>query len=251
MDAGTQIIVLSGLRGGAGTTSLAAMLSDSLCQLEQTVLAIDLNPSDLLRLHFNIDYGAVNGWAYSTYKEQPWAEHIYKIASGLWVLPYGYQGLRLQNNAPPTSELAEQFWRGEAGEGLIQHGKNKLDWIIIDAPICCDNYLNYLAPNRYQHFLVAPADIAAHILLGQQTLAHNRKIVINQRDPTNQLSESIVLDWMLRYEAQILPIHFPKDNHIQEALAHKMPASRYFPDSEAAKTAKSLAIWCLSQRRSV
>ncbi|QEY57671.1 AAA family ATPase [Pseudomonas sp. C27(2019)] len=47
-------VTVVGLRGGVGATSIAAMLADALSLMGESVLLIDLNPSDLLRLYFNI-----------------------------------------------------------------------------------------------------------------------------------------------------------------------------------------------------
>src|SRR5690625_4158462 len=52
----TYFIALSGLRGGVGTTSMVALLEDALWAHGEAVLVVDLNPADVLRLHFNIPY---------------------------------------------------------------------------------------------------------------------------------------------------------------------------------------------------
>ena len=57
------ILGLQGIRGGVGTTSIAAALGWSLQVLGESVLVIDACPDNLLRMSFNVDYDVSDGWA--------------------------------------------------------------------------------------------------------------------------------------------------------------------------------------------
>lgn len=243
-------ITLSGLRGGAGTTSLAAMLADTLRLLDQSVLVVDLNPSDLLRLHFNIPYDDLNGWAFGEENGSGWQQHTYKIDQGLWVLPYGRRGLisiNSQNSVVNGSSVWGAITALQHLTRSYNHSQKAPTWVVFDVPIEVENYAALHRASDI-HFLVSPPDIASHILLGQHQLLDNTKILINGLNTTQQLNEAVVLDWGMRYREQLAPVQLYQDSHIHEALAHKMPASSYFPDSSAAQSMHSLAMWCLTQR---
>lgn len=55
------ILGLQGIRGGVGTTSIAAALAWSLQLLGENVLVIDTSPDNLLRLSFNVDFSHRDG----------------------------------------------------------------------------------------------------------------------------------------------------------------------------------------------
>lgn len=241
-------IMLSGLRGGVGTTSLAAMLADSLRLLGESVLVIDLNLSDLLRLHFNVPYGDLNGWAFAQQQGSDWQQQTYQIDNNLWLLPYGRHGLASLGVAATTVK-AEEFWVGDGVLSTIAGSESPPAWIIFDAPVAVESYAA-LRQHSDIHLLVSQADIASHILLGQYPLDRhpNTKVMINGLNPAQSLYEAVVLDWDIRYAQQLIPVRLHQDAHIHEALAHKMPASTYFPESAAAQDMMSLAMWCLTQR---
>ena len=241
-----KIIMCSGLRGGAGTTSLVAMLADALQRLGHSVLAIDLNPQDLLRLHFNIPYADKHGWMYGELYNHGWSSQSYQITSNLWVLPYGRHGVVGSEAANPLNlqETTTRVWQSHAQGLFAPQRLQQFDWILIDAPVDTSAY-TLLQQQAALHVLVAPVDIAAHILLGQYSLGAKTKFIINKRDPSLELKEAIALDWSMRYGSAQIPISIPQDEHVPLALAHKMPATTYYPQSAAAQSIQSLALWCM------
>lgn len=241
-------ITFSGLRGGSGTTSLAAMLADSLRLLGESVLLVDLHSTDLLRLHFTIPYKDGYGWAFAEKSGIPWYQHTYQIDPNLWVLPYGRNGLASLKTTYEQDE-AERLWNASTALKYIKQSTKAPAWVIFDAPADVELYANLRQSSDFQ-ILVAQPDMASHILLGQYPLDlyPNTKILINGMSPERRLSEAIILDWDLRYAQRLLPVRFHEDSHVHEALAHKMPATSYFPASSAAQNMQSLALWCITQR---
>jgi len=235
-----SIIALSGLRGGAGTTSVAAMLADSLCHLGQSVLVIDLNDADLLRLHFNIPYASTAGWSTVTETPMAWMEQTYQVNPLLWVLPYGREAA----NGSQADNVTPQ-WLGALPQQLLTL-EGLPQWILLDLPVRGLNY-KALYEASILHLLVAEPDMAAHILLGQYTGWLNQtRLLINRYNPALTASESVVIDWWQRYRSRLVPVSVHLDAHVNEALGHKMPATTYFPESSAAQSMRSLATWCLA-----
>src|SRR5690625_4888277 len=241
----TYFIALSGLRGGVGTTSMVALLADALCAQGEAVLVVDLNPADLLRLHFNTPYEEKKGWALSRSTAHGWREQCYQRGRLLQVLPYGYHGL---SDAPVREPQAIPIWRQLIQYVWTEADEGQPDWVLFDAP-AAPAQLTGLHRECHVHFLVCNVDIAAHYLLGQYRLVDNVSILLNQLNPQRALDADILLDWGLRYCTQISPARFLQDSHVHEALAHKSTAVRYFPESAAAHEAGRLAAWCLEQRR--
>jgi len=72
-----------GIRGGVGNTSVVAMLGDALHQQGESVLMVDLNSTDMLRLHFNVPYSDPHGWAAARLKGTPWQEQAFSLVRRL------------------------------------------------------------------------------------------------------------------------------------------------------------------------
>lgn len=241
-----KLIVFSGLRGGAGTTSLAAMFADSLRQLNHSVLLIDLNPNDLLRLHFNVPYADQRGWAAAEAQGSPWYSQAYEITPHLSVLPYGRHGVESsQLNTADLAAITNRVWQHHNDGFFTGAHSQRFDWIIIDTPFAPNDYL-LLKEKSVLQMVVVPVDIAAHILLKQYSLSTNSKLLLNRRNPTLELREAIIMDWEQKYSWAHLPISIPLDEHIPMALANKMPATTYYPESAVAKNMHSLTIWFLT-----
>jgi cellulose biosynthesis protein BcsQ len=66
------VLALQGIRGGVGTTSVAAALAWALQQLKESVLVIDFSPDNLLRLHFNMPFDQPRGWAKAEIAGEGW-----------------------------------------------------------------------------------------------------------------------------------------------------------------------------------
>lgn len=235
-------VTICGLRGGVGATSVAAMLADTLSIMGETVLVVDLNPSDLLRLHFNVPYADLNGWAFGEANKSGWHQHTYKVKDNLYVLPYGRNGVATLDAEQLASINGPVLWSTTDVVAMTGYA-----WVIFDVPHDLEQYASLRAGSDLD-FLVAHADMASHILLGQYPLAENTKVLVNHLNIKQRLSDAVMLDWNIRYAKNLAPSNIRKDLHVQEALAHKMPATTYFPDSSSKRDLSSLATWCLVQR---
>ncbi len=167
-------VTVAGLRGGVGTTSIVAMLADALSLIGETVLLIDLNSSDLLRLYFNIPYADENGWALSEADGTGWQQHTYQVKENLYVLPYGRHGLAAMGARIDTPISAPAFLHDK---GAI--ASTGCSWVILDTGNMNGQHAN-LHETSDLSILVAHADMSSHILLGQHHLAEKTKIVVNQ-----------------------------------------------------------------------
>lgn len=228
----SRILTLSSVRGGAGVTSVCAGIADALQQLGKKVLLIDLNPSDMLRLHFNIPYAEKTGWASASAHQQDWKQACYRVTAHLHLVAYGAQGIQArEHDAFPLSELS--------------HLATQFDWIILDCPAPLAPTVQQQMPTSLQLLVVNP-DPATQVLLTEQTLGPQQRLLVNGLDPTFSLSNLLLLEWRARFTTHLLPTQLHRDNSIPEALAQKMPITVWRPDSAAARDMHALAIWCLA-----
>lgn len=241
----STIVSLSGLRGGVGTTSMTAMLADALRNKGESVLVVDLNVADLLRLHFDIPYGCQKGWSGLPDRSLGWETQVHEIDEGFWLLPYG----RSVPRRPPASrQQCDELWQMIVQERALKQSCLNPQWVLFDAPdayqVSCELFLL-----SDFHFLVCEVDIAAHVLLEQYELLEKTYLLLNKFNPGEPLNKDIVLDWNLRYGERLLPVCFYQDSHVPESLAYKSTAVSHFVGSAAAQNARVLAHWCVAQRR--
>ena len=231
-----------GIRGGVGNTSVVAMLGDALHQQGESVLMVDLNSTDMLRLHFNVPYSDPHGWAAARLKGTPWQEQAFSLDAGLWLLPYGMHGLPSACESHSQQADNDDFWCG-----ALQALRTEFSWVLFDLPPAGRQYAGLRAQADHD-LLVVSTDAGCHILLASADPPENARIFVNIHDPARQLSNHLLLDWRQRYGERLLPTLLHRDEAVNAALAHKTTATRRFPDSTAADDMRALATLCMARR---
>ncbi|MFV0282438.1 MAG: cellulose biosynthesis protein BcsQ [Castellaniella sp.] len=233
-----NILTLTGVRGGGGTTTVTGMLGDALHGLDQRVLLVDLNASDLLRLHFDVPHRDGHGWVAAEFPAD-WREQAFDLAPGLVLVPFGRTAIE---DAGISHLLhGDDFWV-RALPGLARD----FDWVLFDCPA----YPNQQTPTLRFHstldILVAQPDIAAHVLLAQIGFEATSHLLVNGYDPAWALERDVIQDWRQHYGARVLSQIIVRDERLHEALACKQPVTRFRPDTASSQAARSVAQWCLS-----
>lgn len=211
------------------------MLGDALHQHGEPVLMVDLNPSDMLRLHFNVPFADAHGWAAAHMKGAPWEEQAFLLDEQLWLLPFGMQGLSAADKAQHRQTGADDFWID-----VLPALQEKFSWVLFDLPARGEGFTR-LRSQVDHDLLVVSADAGCHILLATADLPPAARIFVNIYDPARQLSNDVLLDWRHRFGDRLLPTLLHRDEAVNAALANKTTATRAFPDSAAAEDARALA----------
>lgn len=233
-----NILTVTGVRGGAGTTTVVGMLGDALHALGQRLLLVDLNASDMLRLHFDVAQRDVHGWVAAGFPLE-WRRQAFELAPGLMLVPFGRASIE---DAGGSHLLhGDDFWV-RALPGL----SGDFDWVLFDCPSYPGRQVPALRFHSTLDVLVAHPDVAAHVLLAQIRLDAASHLLINEFEPSRPLARDVVLDWRLHYGARVLPHSICRDERLREALACKQPVTSYRPDADASQAARSIARWCLS-----
>lgn len=236
-------ITLSGLRGGVGATTIGAVLADVLSTAGESVLLIDTNPSDMLRLHFDVPYGDEQGWANARLTPF-WRRQTHQINDTLAVLPYGYHRSTYICHKDVAAD-GDAFWA---------HYRTVLgsmyDWVLYDIPAGTGSY-PLLRASSDLNIVVTHVDMASHILLEQAALTPATRVLINCMDSTHRLSNDILLAWRQRHGPHLVSDIVRGDQNIHEAFAHKMPVTRYSPSSSGARDMLAVARWCQAERTTV
>jgi cellulose synthase operon protein YhjQ len=233
-----RLVTLTGIRGGGGTTTIVGMLGDALHALGQRVLLVDLNASDLLRMHFDIPHEDGRGWVASLFPEE-WRQQAFQLDSGLTLVPFGRKAI--EESGVSHLLQGDDFWL-QALPGLDRD----FDWVLFDCPPCPHRLAPALRFRSTLDLMVVHPDIAARELLTQIDLESSSYLLINAFDPNRRLECDVLLGWRHHYGTRLLPQTIYCDESLPEALASKKPVTRYMPDAVTSQAARSLAQWCLS-----
>jgi cellulose synthase operon protein YhjQ len=88
------LICFASPKGGVGKTTLSANVADLLRRDGRSVVALDLDPQNSLRLHFGMSVAEQDGFAARLPQRPPWRGHLRQAPSGTLLLPHGSVTLR-------------------------------------------------------------------------------------------------------------------------------------------------------------
>lgn len=232
------LVAVQGCRGGTGTSSIVAGLAQALVAAGERVLCIDLDPQNLLRLHFNHDGRDGRGWANAVNTDQAWHDCSFALGSHLHFLPYGHG----EGDAIPASAPQGDIWQ----QRLKELDEDVYRWVLLDLPVAP------FAPQQ-DHFpvdvalTVAHADPACHALLARHRFRENERLLVNRFTPSSLLQNDLYTLWQAQYSDWLLPWAIHRDEAMFEALAHKCSVTAYRPDCLAAQGIRNLAAWLLAR----
>lgn len=235
------VIALQGVRGGLGTTSVTAALAWALQQLDEPVLAIDLSPDNLLRLHFNTPFELDRGWARAELDGTGWQQGAMRYCKKLDFLPFGRlnaaERLKIRHSESGTAQRWQDFLAQLRASGHYR-------WILLDIPAGDDPQIEQLLTLVDQVFLLLSPDANCHARLHQQPLPTGCHLLINHYSSASPLQQDLHQLW-LQTLAGLLPLVIHRDEALAEAMAVKQPLGEYRPESLAADEVLTLANWCL------
>lgn len=241
------IITLNGIRGGTGVTSIAAGLAWALQSLNESVLIIDLSPSNLLHLHFNGKIDDHSGWASALLASQKWHHHAFEYTPLLTYLPFGYLSLSERRQIKNFLEENPLWWQQQ----ILRIASKKYRWIIFDTPQldCWTGQKISIASDC--ELCVLNADAACHALLHQNLLENKtdqktdiKCFLLNKLVHNSKLQQDIHQIWRFTLN-NLVPIVLHKDEALAEALAEKQPLGEYAPYSLMSEELVTLANWLL------
>ncbi|PVZ82171.1 cellulose synthase operon protein YhjQ [Serratia sp. S1B] len=235
------IIALQGVRGGIGTTSITAALAWALQQLGESVLAIDLSPDNLLRLHFNTPFDLNRGWARAELEGAAWQQGAMRYCQNLDFLPFG--GLNLAEQRSMAQQHGEDplRWR----DFLAQvRDSGHYRWILLDIPAGNTPLIEQQLALADSVFQLLSPDANCHVRLYQQPMPAACRFLVNGYSAASLLQQDLHQLWLQTLEG-LLPLVIHRDEALAEALAVKQPLGEYRPESLAADEILTLANWCL------
>lgn len=251
-----RIIAVTGIKGGVGTTTVAAHLSAALSAQGQSVMALDLCPQNSLRLYFGMPWDQHRGVALELMEGNPWYYACYQNQAGIYFFPYG----DLHNDVP--KELVPTLFPESFGALSAQLNKVKFaddnGWLIVDCPVSREDNEWYakLVPSVDMVVRVLNADALNYALL---TSAQDQKrndfqgkerILINRYSPVMQLEQDVNDLLHDEYGDRMLPCVVHNDESVRQALAYKQTVFECSEHCQANRDFSLLSTWLIARGRS-
>jgi len=236
-----RLVAVRSIKGGSGATTTAAHLAVALKAEGLPVLLIDLCSSNMLRLHFGMNWVDQSGLAVQIEKNLPWYEASFRSEFGIDFIPHGYTPGEQQGLILNTLFAAQPYW--------LKNSLEQLDlapdcWVVIDCP-SNQTQIGSIASAIADHsLLVITADPACYASMQNYPLeAGNHHYLVNRFNPLMAVEKDFYDVLQADYQQHIAPLSIHRDESIRESLAYKQTVFSCAPHSQAAHDYTTLATW--------
>ena len=237
------VIALQGVRGGTGTSSLTAAFAWALSQLGESVIAVDLSPDNLLRMHFNMPFEQPRGWLRSALDDAPWQQSALRYTPKLDFIPAGQL-----NESERLAFATQPAQHSEAWVAQLAELKESYPWILLDLPAEDTPWTRAMLALADRVIHVVVPDANCHIRLHQQTFPADTLFLLNQFSSVSKAQQDLHQLWFNSLH-NLIPLTIHRDEAVAEALLNKQPLGEYRPLSLAAEGMTTFASWALINLR--
>ncbi len=239
------LIALIGAHGGVGVTTVTAQLVTVLNQRGLRVLAVDLSPSNDLRLHFGMALEDRSGLALQFLQQAPWAEAAYRGMEGIDFVPFGSLTLDQLVAMDGATQKDPQWFLGQ----LKRLDISEQSWVLCDCSQGIYPFQAQVVQAADMVIVVLNSDTQSFVKarttqlfpLGDQPAASY--LLLNQFDAARELDRDILSLVRLAFPTQLIPTIIHRDEHVREALASKRSLLAYASSSQSALDFAHLGAW--------
>jgi cellulose synthase operon protein YhjQ len=237
------LICFASPKGGVGKTTLAANVASGLSRAGWTVIALDLDPQNSLRLHFGIALGDRNGFTHQLLQQSDWRASLRPTASGVALLAYGPTDMPNAMALAASVTHSPALLQGPISDMLA----NPQVCMVVDTPPGPSALLAALLPMTDLLLTVLQVDatslslipaIESGVIYGaagasREPARHtDQGFILNQFDPRTRLGSPIADAASRHLGTRLLGIVY-RDEHVAEAVAAQKVLADYAPAAKA------------------
>ncbi|MBR0684086.1 AAA family ATPase [Roseomonas eburnea] len=243
------LLCVASPKGGVGKTSIVAGLADALKRAGRTVVAIDSDPQNALRLHLGLPITDGAGYLARLPDRPDWRACLRRTPAGIDLLPHGETDMRGALASAAMLEREPDLLAGPVRAMLA----DPATIVVADTPPGASVALSILQPQAALVLAVLLADAASTALLpdiesgrflGQGTLGtlNGPKLLValNQVDRGSRLSIAAA-EGVAAHLGPRLAGAVCRDDAVAEALACQQPIGAHAPGSQPARDIADLA----------
>ena len=248
-----HILCVQGVKGGVGTTTVAANLAAAMHAQGLPTLVIDLCAQNSLRFHFDMPLEDYNGFAVQLMNGLGWHQGAYQSHSGIHFLPFGQDD---EDRCVSTFQTYVQTHPDWLERWLAQLDWPEEGWVLFDCPVFPSKITEAALALADTNLLVANPDTLCFTELHspnyvRHTRAHNNDVqwlLINRYCPSISLERDIVSLLKTDFADILLPITIHRDENLREALAYKQPVLAVSPTCQSTQDFSLLALWLTARQ---
>lgn len=243
------VIALVSLCGGSGRTTVAANLAHALAADGQRTLAVDLDPKNLLGLHFGIEAAERVGIARPHASVSETTGFLGRQRGNTAVLPFG--NLETEELDATEARLAtdpnflrlrlEAFTPAECAFAVLDVPAGRSNWAR-QALSVADQVVVVLAPHPAAYATVPGTERFLAERLGEVG-ASKAVYLVNGFDGRSALERDLLAGLRAILRDRLLPFPVQRDEVVREALLARTAVLHAGPDSQVAADYGELAAW--------
>ncbi len=248
-----RLIAVVSPKGGVGKTTVTANLALKLAASGQSVLVIDLDPQNALRLHLQLPFAEVGGHAVQTLNDEPWSAALCVSPCGVTVLPFG----QLDDDAVDRFERRCQDQPAWLAQGLASLKLQPRTWVVIDTPPGSALQVRQLLPQVNALLCVLLPEVASLVTvatmerwlqtyrLGQPDFMLGAYL-INAVSDADALETDVIEALKARVGPRLAPCTIRRSHVLRESFASAQPVSEYAPADPVNDDYRVLADWLVA-----
>ncbi|MDR5784810.1 cellulose biosynthesis protein BcsQ [Caballeronia sp. LZ065] len=238
-----KTIALISTAGGAGRTTLAAALATLLARAGREVVALDLDPQNMLGAHLGLDELPPSGIAQAlTGAARHWHDHTFRNEDGVLFVPHGQ--VTLAEAAACDAQLAAQPRWLERALGEI--GLPETGVVLLDTPRYPSPQADHAVRAADLVLCVTPpepaacATLVARLAALRETCADVR-LVVNRLNPAREMQRDLLAMLRVASHGALLAQRIHVDAALPEAFSRGAWLFDEAPHSQASHDLHGLA----------
>ncbi|WP_298769568.1 cellulose biosynthesis protein BcsQ [uncultured Shewanella sp.] len=247
-------IIIAGLKGGEGATTITANLAIALEKLDQKTLSIDCTKMNLLKLHFSTQIKISQGWVIHAMNNVALDKAAFESPQGAMFFPFGDLSFQQMQEFKKSQKqvfntlvdelirVEETFqWQLILLDNMIENQEEYACLLDSSDLICL-----VLTPEPSHYNLLHQKIFNQEINSYLQQHFSKTKFIINQFHAESTVSSDFLMVLQKELKMSLIPVHLHYDPAIVECIANLTDILNHAPQSLLAHDFQALAYWYLS-----